>query len=434
MILLVPISPEVPRQRKPHLWPALVTVLILCIAFIEVWDTTERDAQYVDSLQSFVTSGPDGIPRLTDQATEYLKLRPLLRVAPAKGDWDLERVFYANFIHGSLIHLLLNLVGVFAGMRICATFLPYAVSVSIFLVGGSLGLLVSLIVSTEVSEYIPHVGASAGIFALMGTYYLYNFGYRTKYFFWFPSRRGFINLKTSWFFFLDVLLLEIVLSLAQFSADRLDSVDHIAHVVGFVTGLSLAFFLRSVQRWPSFLQTRGEFLYWSSIIRPKVYDPVFTPLEVWLDLLDINRYNDHLKAKVCTTLFQNSEVVPDATLVRAFKFLTATYVRLHAAEVSKILIELLSKRRTLPTDWLKRMPYDSVIRLARFMTDPPELQPLLFRFVTEYRRAHPEGGDVDRKLELLMSKLVGVVPEEMIPPLVRDPAPALPLKKRVRTG
>jgi membrane associated rhomboid family serine protease len=410
MILLVPTSPEVPKSRAPKLWPALVTVLLLAIAFIEIYDTLMADGRYIESLQSFVVSGPDGVPTLKKEAHVFLKLRPLLRIAPAKGDWDLERVIYANFIHGSFIHLFLNLIGVFAGMRICATFIPFGCSLSIFLVGGSLGLLVSLLVSTEVSEYIPHVGASAGLFALMGTYYIYNFRYRTRYFFWFPSKQGFINLKTSWFFFLDVIMLEVVLSAGQFFPQRLDSVDHIAHVVGFASGMGLALFLRAFQRWPGFLQTRGEFLYWATLVRPKIFDPILTPLNAWLDVLEINPYNDLIKLRVCRIVFNSSAVLADADIQRVFKFFSPTFIRLQSRAVSLALQELLANNRTIPVEWLVATPYDSVIRLARYMTTPPEAQPLLFKFVSAYRKAHPEGGDIDRKLELLMTKLSGAMP------------------------
>ncbi len=410
MILLVPTSPEVPKARAPKLWPALVTVLLLSIAFIEIYDTLMADSHYIESLQSFVVAGPDGMPTLKKEAHVFLKLRPLLRIAPAKGDWDLERVIYANFIHGSFIHLFLNLIGVFAGMRICATFIPFGCSLSIFLVGGSLGLLTSLLVSTEVSEYIPHVGASAGLFALMGTYYVYNFRYRTRYFFWFPSKQGFINLKTSWFFFLDVIMLEVILSAGQFFPQRLDSVDHIAHVVGFTSGMLLALFLRLFQRWPTFLQTRGEFLYWATLVRPKIFDPVLTPLNIWLDVLNINPYNDMIKLKVSKSVYNSASVLTDADVLRVFKFYSPTFIRLQTKAVSLVLQELLANNRTIPVEWLVATPYDSIIRLARLMANPPEVQPLLFKFVTAYRKAHPEGGDIDRKLELLMTKLSGVMP------------------------
>jgi len=411
MILLVPMSPEVPRSRAPKIVPALAAVLILCIAFLEVYDLLLADGEYIESLQSFVVSGPDGRPALKPEASGFLSVRPLLRVAPAKADWDIERLILGNFIHGSLAHLLLNLVGVFAGVRLCCTFVPFSVAACIFLLGGSLGLWASLMLSSEVSGYIPHVGASAGIFALMGTYYVYNFRFRTRYFFWIPSRRGFINLKTSWFFFLDVLLLELVLSAAQLFPEKVDSVDHIAHVVGFLSGTALALGLRLAQRWPRWLQTRGEFVYWKEIVVPRHGGSQFVSIETWLELLEVNSYNDLVKLRICTTARLNADTIPDAILEKIFRWASPTFVRLYSSAVAGLVVDLLHQHRLLPRRWLSSMPYDSVILLAKQMTSSPELQKTMFRFVSEYRRAHPEGGDVERKLELLMTKLVGVMPE-----------------------
>lgn len=410
MILLVPVTPEVPKARAPRLWPGLVLVLILGIAYLEMTDVLEADSEYLNHLSSWVKMGPDGEAVLSEEGQAYLKLRPLLRVAPARGDWDIPRLFYANFLHGGPAHLLFNLIGAFAGARICATFLPFGVLMLIYVIGGSCGLLASMVLTTQISDFIPHLGSSAGIFALMGTYYMYNFRYRTKYFFWFPSRRGMIALKTSWFFFLDVILLEILLSAAQLFPGRLDIIDHIAHVVGFSSGVFLAIVLRAVLGWPRFLQTRAEFIYWKKLLRPRYFDPVVTPFLKWLELLSLNAYNDQIKFRLCRLIYTNSPKIDDGGIGQAFQYLSPTFIRLHTDVAGAVVLELLSKGRTLPVEWLKKTPYDSIIRLARVLAKPNEEQHLLFQFVSQYRRAHPEGGDIERKLELLMQKLSGIIP------------------------
>jgi membrane associated rhomboid family serine protease len=419
MILLVPYKPEVPRYLAPRIWPGLVLVLLLGITFLEVKDTIEADRVYVDEVNSMVETDDRGNPTLKPEGHAYLQLRPLMKIAPAKGDWDFKRLLFANLLHGSSNHLYLNLVGTFAGARICSTFLTFPSIVFIFLAGGSLGLLLSMLLSTEVSAFIPHVGASAGIFALMGTYYIYNFGFRTRYFFWFPSRRaGIINLRTSWFFFLDVILMELVLSSAQFFPNKLGNVDHIAHVVGFLSGASIALILRSLQRWPSFLQTRGEFLYWKKILRPKGFDAKRAAYTLWLELLEINPYNDLVKGSVFRLLSAQAGELSDVEIQKAFRFLSPTYLRLHTDVSAKVIRSLLARGRALPEWWYKTTPYDSIIRIAKEMSQPVEEQYLLFELIEAYRKAHPEGGSVDRKLELLMSKLRGVIPE----PKRRSPA------------
>ncbi len=406
MILLVPVTPEVPKGRAPMLWPSLVLVILLGIAFLETSDMIRKDADYIESLQNYLLTEQSGAPTFERNAADFLKLRPLLRIAPAKADWDVKRLLYANFIHGSLLHLSLNLIGIFAGVRICSTFIPFLCAFAIFIIGGSLGLLFSILVSTESSGYIPHVGSSGGLFALMGAYYIYNFHYRTRYFFWFPSKRGFINLKTSWFFFFDVLMLELMFSVSQLmpALNRLDSVDHIAHVVGFSTGMILAFFLRFFQRWPVFIHTRGEFLYWARLVRPKIFDPVFTPLSTWMDLLEINRYNDKIKSKVCQLTAKNCDILGDTDREKIFAFFSPTFIRLRTDDMKAVIVELLNKKKPLPAKWLSALPYDSIIRLAKRLTNQEE-QPLIVELVRQYQKALPPESEAGRKIELLLGKL-----------------------------
>lgn len=199
MILLVPESPEVPNYHLPRLWQGLVLVLILSIAYSYVEPVVTRDRAYVDGVQKLVDNGTI---QLGTEKESYLKLRPLLEIAPAHADWDVKRLLLANFIHGNRVHLFLNLIAAYAGARICTTFLSFFWIMFIFIVGGTLGLTGSVLLPGEYSPYIPHVGASAGIFALMGTYYIYNFKFRTRYFFgfrratgsWLCPRRGSFSL------------------------------------------------------------------------------------------------------------------------------------------------------------------------------------------------------------------------------------------------
>lgn len=410
MILLVPYKPEVPHYLSPRLWPGLVLIILLGIAFLHSAPTLEADRTYVDGMGDLVYSGDNGLPMLKPEGHRYLELRPLLKIAPAKGDWSWGRLAAANFLHGSSTHLLLNLVGAFAGARICSTFLPFPAILFIFVGGGSLGLLMSMLLSSEISTFIPHVGASAGIFAMMGTYYVYNFRFRTKYFFWFPSRAGVINLRTNWFFFVDVILLELVLSTAQFFPNRLGNVDHIAHVVGFLSGVTLAVLFRAVASWPRYLQTRGEYVYWRKILHPRGFDPKQALYSAWLEILEVNPYNDIAKGNLCRVLVSMAKDLADDEVQKAFRFLSPTYIRLHPDEVSRLLRSLLARGRKLPEWWFKSTPYDSIIRIARELSQPVEEQYLLYDLIEAYRTAHPEGGSVERKLELLMSKLRGVIP------------------------
>jgi len=388
-----------------------VLILILGIGYLESLPYLENDAKFVEDLYSVGSEPSQTEPTLTKEAYAYLRLRPLLKISPAPGDWDARRIILANFIHGSGMHLAFNLVGAFAGARICATFLPFLCTLSIFVLGGSLGFLASLTFSQS-GVFVPHVGASAGIFALMGTYYVYNFRYRTRYFFWFPSRRAStIALRTSWFFFVDVILLELLFSTAQFFPTTNDGVDHLAHVFGFGAGMALAYLLRWLQKWPEFLQTRGEFLIWTSKKNLSTYHPFFSPFEKWIQLLEVNPYNDRIKERLFRLLYNQCDRLDPKQLEKVFSFINPTYVRLHGEEAAAFVREVLSKNITIPPKWLKRMPYDSVIQLAKFLASPPEEQHLLFKLVDTYRKVHVKRPETDRKLEILLSKLGELKPK-----------------------
>lgn len=404
MILLVPLNPEVPNVLRPKLWPSVLMVICLSFIYFITHEIVATDSIYVEGITATLGETNEKGAHLDAQSENYLALRPLLSIAPAKGDWDVERLIKANFIHGSSTHLLLNSIGVFAGFRICMTFMPFLSALVIFLIGGTIGLWVSLLTSTQLSEYIPHVGASAGLFSLMGTYYVFNFRFRTQYFFWLPIRRGFISLKTSWFFFVDVILLELVLSAAQLFPDRVDSVDHIAHVIGFSSGVILAVGLRLFLKWPRFLQTRAEYLYWNHFIQknPRMSQ---NKIHAWLELLRLNRYNDFLKLKICNSLKRTTVMASDPELNEIFKFFVPTFVRLNTFAVTKVIRTLINEDRQIPARWLSKVPYDIILRIAKSMISHSRQEYYLYRLLDQYKKAQDSKGRGTSTVEKLMAKL-----------------------------
>lgn len=409
MILLVPINPEVPHALKPKIWPSILMVCILIIAFFLTKDTIRSDYSYVESVESDLTKTDTSSAHLDLKTETYLRSRPLLEIAPAKGSWDFQRLIKANFLHGSFSHLVFNSIGIFAGVRICTTFIPFISALAIFLIGGSLGLWVSVITSQQISDFIPHVGASSGLFALMGTYYFFNFRFRTQYFFWLPIRRGFVSLKTSWFFFVDVILLELVLSAAQLFPDRIDSVDHIAHVVGFLSGIFLAMGYRLVLRWPNFLQTRAEYLYWHHFGQHHSRNKDHK-IEVWLELLRINRYNDFLKRRLCSFIKRKSIATTDPELNEVFKFFVPTFVRLNTSLVSSVIKTLIEEERPIPQRWLSKMPYDILLRLAKSLASSSRDQRHLYKFLVDYKRSQEPKGKGKANVDKLMARLEQEIP------------------------
>lgn len=407
MILLVPTSPEVPRFHRPTWGVSWIVAALLIFCYVQFYPTVEVDQEYIENFQQMKEDG-----LLNDAASEahYLSKRPLLSLSIAPKSWNLERAIFSNFIHGGALHLILNLIGVIAGVRICTTFIPFLCTFSIFIIGGTLGLLSSIwVTSPGIGDYVPHLGASAGLFALMGTYYVYNFRFRTSYFFWFPSKHGQISLRTSGFFFVDVILLELLLSTAQFLPNSFDGVDHIAHVGGFLSGCLLALVLRTIQRWPSMLQTRGEFLYWTTFLGEKLkssgFDPVQASFVGWLELLKINFFNDQLKSKLARHLANHAGSFSDDQIKAATRFFGPTFIRLNPREVAAVVHALVQSGKDIPKDWLKRIPYDNIIRLAKILASSKESESDIVVLVSSYQIAHQSNKKLSQRLENLIQQV-----------------------------
>ncbi|MFM8270063.1 MAG: rhomboid family intramembrane serine protease [Pseudomonadota bacterium] len=416
MILLVPTSPEVPRFHRPTWGVSWVLAALLIVSYFQFYPTVEADQQYIDQLQIVKD---EELGNDIAAAADVLSRRPLLSLSISPKSWSLERAICSNFIHGGALHLILNLVGVIAGVRICTTFIPFLCTLSIFIIGGTLGLLSSIWITTPGSgDYVPHLGASAGLFALMGTYYVYNFRFRTSYFFWFPSRHGQISLKTSWFFFVDVILLELLLSTSQFLPNTFDGVDHIAHVGGFLSGCLLAVGLRTLQRWPSMLQTRGEFLYWTNFLGEKLKSSGFNPVQAsfvgWVELLKINFFNDQLKLKLARHLAVHIDAFSEEQVKAATRFFGPTFIRLFPGEVAGVVHAITQSNQPLPLDWLKRIPYDNIIRIAQALASSKETEGGILVLMASYQKAHQSNKNLNQRLEALIQKMQEATPNRSL--------------------
>jgi hypothetical protein len=214
-----------------------------------------------------------------------------------------------------------------------------------------------------------------------------------------------IHLKTASFFFVDVCLIELILSLGQFIPSRIDSVDHIAHIVGFLSGLLLANLLRWAQRWPRFLQTRKEFLFWSYERMFREEKNVPKSAESFQSLLEINPFNDPLKVLLCRWMETQGRAVNPQTFERLFSFFSPTFIRLETAAVAHLIEKLYRASAELPRSWLLKTPYDSILRITQRLVNPEDDHKALLYLVTAYREAHPEEGDVRKKLEVLAQRL-----------------------------
>jgi membrane associated rhomboid family serine protease len=136
------------------------------------------------------------------------------------GEWW--RLFTALFLHANLLHLAMNGVALWLfGSAVEKTMGRWRMLV-VFLVGGALGNLAS----AYVTHYDVAIGASSGIFAVIGAFAV-----------------GVWRLRSPMYFALRrrLLVLLALMVAADFTIGGLEpQVDNLAHIGGFVAGILLA--------------------------------------------------------------------------------------------------------------------------------------------------------------------------------------------------
>lgn len=135
------------------------------------------------------------------------------------------RLVTANFLHASWLHLVVNLLGLYALGRIIEGFYGSARTFVLFVLTAVAGAAVSYLLNPVVS-----LGASTGIMGLMGALVWHNWKYRD----YLPARLNYVY----------PLLLALVIF--QFVLDQIQpEVDASAHLGGFLAGFCLAMLLES---------------------------------------------------------------------------------------------------------------------------------------------------------------------------------------------
>ena len=128
------------------------------------------------------------------------------------------------FLHASASHLFFNMLGLYFFGRIVESQVKPQWFLSIYFVGGFLGALSFLFTST-----VPVVGASAGIFGLLGAAMLWKPLGRV-YFFVFPMPLSLV-----------AVIFIITESFVAYYQPGFGNVAHIAHIGGLITGSVFAF-------------------------------------------------------------------------------------------------------------------------------------------------------------------------------------------------
>jgi membrane associated rhomboid family serine protease/Tfp pilus assembly protein PilF len=135
------------------------------------------------------------------------------------------RLVTANFLHGSWLHLVLNLAGLAVVGRMIEVFYGPARTFVLFVLSAAAGAAFSYLVGTSIS-----LGASTGIMGLMGALVWHNWRYR-----------GYLPARVN-----HIYPMLLALVAFQFAMDTVQSsVDSFGHVGGFIAGVAAAMLLAS---------------------------------------------------------------------------------------------------------------------------------------------------------------------------------------------
>ncbi|MEM7816190.1 MAG: rhomboid family intramembrane serine protease [Candidatus Aenigmatarchaeota archaeon] len=138
--------------------------------------------------------------------------------------FQLWRWVTSMFLHASASHLFFNMLGLYFFGRIVEGETNAQWFLSIYFVGGFLGSLSFLLTSPS-----PVVGASAGIFSLMGTAMLLKPLEKVS-FYVFPLPLGIV-----------ALMFTVAESLVAYYQPGFGNIAHVAHIGGLITGSVFAF-------------------------------------------------------------------------------------------------------------------------------------------------------------------------------------------------
>jgi hypothetical protein len=124
-----------------------------------------------------------------------------------------------------------------------------------------------------------------------------------------------------------------------------------------------------------------------------------------MELLKINFFNDQLKSKLARHLANHSASFSDDQIKAAMRFFGPTFIRLFPSDMALLIQSLNQNKQPLPIDWLKRIPYDNIIRISKILATSKENEGDIFVLVSSYQRAHQSNKKLSQQLEALLKQM-----------------------------
>ncbi len=187
----------------------------------------------VSLIQLFLSSGGSILERIVYGQVypiEYIKFGAMAKILVSQGDWI--RLITPIFLHGGLLHLVLNVFGLINIGRLLVRFFDKYILLFIFVGGAVLGNVLSFFFS---SAHLS-VGASGGVFSILGTLFIYLMWHRKE-----------IN---SLVFKRIVVNFAVILAIQILFGFQNSNIDNFAHMGGFLTGVLLTIISLLIAKTP----------------------------------------------------------------------------------------------------------------------------------------------------------------------------------------
>jgi membrane associated rhomboid family serine protease len=135
------------------------------------------------------------------------------------GEWW--RLVTAMFVHANFLHVACNMLALVALGRMVAAVFGGARTVAVYFVGGAVGFVASMLFVPE-----PSIGASGGVFALLGCTFAFGMRFRTTLT---PVIRQTYCNRAAWWIGMNLAI-----------GFALPSIDNAAHIGGMLAGIVAA--------------------------------------------------------------------------------------------------------------------------------------------------------------------------------------------------
>ena len=243
---------------------------------------------------------------------------------------SLKSLFLAQFSHGSLLHLLGNLVFLFFFGAYVEQRMNRVAYFVVYVMGGSLGLAAQAFWFSPPDQFL--IGASANVSAVMGLFFIFFFRFRMKFFVWYLTGRTFYASVSLILPFLYVFT-DLVAGLKGLSVGG-DNVAHFAHLLGFAFGGYAAFMIDSFKPvpWPFLAQSEVD-----EYRLLKTHKTLTEKLNTGTYILDHNPQNTtvrHYLLNQCIDYCRPNPII-DARSIKAFMRKNIIFIRYREIKAEK---------------------------------------------------------------------------------------------------